>query len=213
VVNFSLPIFATICAFALAGGWGATQVIRIFSERRFSFVIAVAICAGLGLWAFHETGWTAVFAISLVLAWTLFALAAIDAFVFRLPDLLTFPLAAAGILVAYYPLHEPILAHLAGAAIGFGAFAVIAWGYARIRGREGLGFGDAKLAGVAGAWLGWAPVPSVILIACAAGLMWVGAKAIVRGRTALGERVPFGVALAIAIWIVWLYGPLEFAGA
>jgi prepilin signal peptidase PulO-like enzyme (type II secretory pathway) len=37
--------------------------------------------------------------------------------------------------------------------------------------------------------------------------------AILRGRAALTERIPFGVALAIAIWVVWLYGPLEFPGA
>ena len=38
--------------------------------------------------------------------------------------------------------------------------------------------------------------------------------AIARGRAALTERIPFGVALAIAIWVVWLYGPLEIlAGA
>jgi len=34
----------------------------------------------------------------------------------------------------------------------------------------------------------------------------------VRGRAALAERIPFGMALAIAIWVVWLYGPLEFLG-
>jgi prepilin signal peptidase PulO-like enzyme (type II secretory pathway) len=36
---------------------------------------------------------------------------------------------------------------------------------------------------------------------------------VMRGRAALTERIPFGVALAIAIWVVWLYGPLEFPGA
>ena len=73
--------------------------------------------------------------------------------------------------------------------------------------------GDAKLAAAGGAWLGWAPLPSVILIACAAGFLWVAAMTMIRGRAALTERIPFGVALAIGIWVVWLYGPLEIPGA
>ena len=46
-------------------------------------------------------------------------------FVFRLPDALTFPLAALGLLFAWYPLHE-LVAHIAGAVIGFAVFALIA---------------------------------------------------------------------------------------
>jgi len=156
-------------------------------------------------------GWTVVFAITLALGWALLTLAAIDILAFRLPDILTFPLAAAGLLVAQVVAHD-LWAHVAGAAIGYCAFAAIAWGFERARGREGLGLGDAKLAAAAGAWLGWMPLPSVVLIACAAGFLWVASLAIVRGRAALAERIPFGMALAIAIWVVWLYGPLEFLG-
>lgn len=157
-------------------------------------------------------GWTLVFGITLGLAWALFTLAAIDVLAFRLPDLVTLPLAAGG-LVASLILTNEIWAHLAGAVIGYCAFAAISWAFARLRGREGLGQGDAKLAAAAGAWLGWTPLPSVVLIACAAGFLWVAAMAIVRGRAALTERIPFGVALAIAIWVVWLYGPLEILSA
>jgi leader peptidase (prepilin peptidase)/N-methyltransferase len=52
---------------------------------------------------------------------------------------------------------------LAGAALGF----VIVWLpfdvlYARLRGRPGMGLGDAKLLMLAGAWLGWKGVPIVL---------------------------------------------------
>jgi leader peptidase (prepilin peptidase)/N-methyltransferase len=157
-------------------------------------------------------GWTPIFWITLGLAWTLLTLAGVDILAFRLPDVLTLPLAAAGLLVSLI-LPNDIWAHIAGAAIGYCAFAAIGWAFARVRGREGLGLGDAKLAAAAGAWLGWAPLPSVVLIACAAGFLWIATMAIMRGRAALSERIPFGVALAIAIWVVWLYGPLEFLGA
>jgi len=46
------------------------------------------------------------------------------------------------------------------------------------------------------------------------GLAWVGIAAMRRGRAALHEQLPFGVALAGALWIVWLYGvPGLFIGA
>jgi leader peptidase (prepilin peptidase)/N-methyltransferase len=173
--------------------------------------VAVALCAALGAWAAWIMGWTPIFAITLGLAWVLLTLAVIDVLAFRLPDLLTLPLAAAGLLISLIVLHD-FWAHLAGAVIGYCAFAAIGWAFARVRGHEGLGLGDAKLAAAAGAWMGWAALPSVILIACAAGFLWVAAFAILRGRAALTERIPFGVALAVAIWVVWLYGPLEFPG-
>jgi leader peptidase (prepilin peptidase)/N-methyltransferase len=210
VVPFQTGI--AVATFALAGGWSSARVASAFSGSRFATAIAVAICAALGAWAAVIMGWTPVFAITLGLAWTLITLAAIDVLAFRLPDLLTLPLAAAGLLISLI-LPSEFWAHLAGAVIGYCAFAAIGWAFARVRGREGLGMGDAKLAAAAGAWLGWEPLPSVILIACAAGFLWVATMAILRGRAALTERIPFGVALAIAIWVVWLYGPLEFPGA
>lgn len=207
----SLKIGITIFAFALAGGWSSARVTSAFSGQRFPIAIAAVLCGALAAWAIAIMGWTPVFAITLGLAWALLTLAAIDVLAFRLPDLLTFPLAAAGLLVSLIVPND-IWAHLAGAIIGYCAFAAIGWGFARVRGKEGLGLGDAKLAAAAGAWLGWVPLPSVVLIACAAGFLWVAVMAIMRGRAALTDRIPFGVALAIAIWVVWLYGPLEFLG-
>jgi leader peptidase (prepilin peptidase) / N-methyltransferase len=205
-------IAVAIATFAVAGGWLAAVVTKQFAGSRLRILLSIIACAILALWAYFETGWTIVFAMSLTLAWALFTLSAIDALVFRLPDALTLPLTAIGLLLSWYPFHD-LPAHIAGAAIGFAAFALIAWAYEKFRGHEGLGFGDAKLAGAAGAWLGWYGLPSVVIVACVAGFLWVGIKAAARGRSALTERIPFGVALAVGIWIVWLHGPLEFPGA
>lgn len=137
-------------------------------------------------------------ALALVLA----ALALFDLRRGRLPDWLTLPLAAAGLLRAWR-LGVGLEAAL-GCAVGFIAFAGLAVAYRRLRGREGLGFGDVKLAAAAGAWVGWQGLPSVVLLAAAAAL----AVAAARGRLAAAERVPFGAYLAPAILLVWLFGPL-----
>ena len=76
--------------------------------------------------------------------------------------------------------------------------------YRRLRGREGMGLGDAKLLGAAGAWVGWQGLAGVLLIAAVTGL----ATAVVLRRTSLSDALPFGPFLALGIWLTWLYGPL-----
>jgi leader peptidase (prepilin peptidase)/N-methyltransferase len=151
-------------------------------------------------------GW--VLAISLALGWTLICLAAIDLAVFRLPDAFTLPLLGAGLAVAWVLPGAPVAEHLVAAAGGWALLAGLALGYRAWRGVEGLGLGDAKLLGAAGAWLGVRALPSVLLIACLAAFAWVGVLAVRRGTLAARTRIAFGAPLSLAIWIVWLHGPL-----
>jgi leader peptidase (prepilin peptidase)/N-methyltransferase len=141
--------------------------------------------------------------------WTLLALGLIDWRNMVLPDLLTLPLIAAGPIVAEFVSPDDVLDDLAGAVGGFAAFTLVAWTYRRWRGREGLGAGDAKLLAALGAWVGATGLPSVVLLASLAALVAVlAARATRRGVPTAQDRVPFGPALAIAGWVVWLYGPL-----
>jgi leader peptidase (prepilin peptidase)/N-methyltransferase len=145
---------------------------------------------------------------SLGLAWTLVCLAAIDLTAYRLPDVLTLPLAAAGLGVALVLPGRPLPDHVAGALAGWGALAALAWAFRRWRGVEGIGMGDAKLFGAAGSWLGWAALPSVMLIACVAAFLWVGVRVLRRGPAAAREQIAFGAPLCLAILTVWLEGAL-----
>jgi leader peptidase (prepilin peptidase)/N-methyltransferase len=78
-------------------------------------------------------------------------------------------------------------------------------GYRRWRGHEGLGFGDIKLAAVAGAWLGWAMIFAVIEFATLSALSVFVLSGYIRGRPIKTTAVlPFGAFLAPAIWIGWL---------
>ena len=76
--------------------------------------------------------------------------------------------------------------------------------YRTVRGRAGMGFGDVKLAAVAGAWLGWADLPIAVNIGALSAL---GAVLYVRFSGAGFDpeaRQPFGAFFAPAIWICWL---------
>jgi leader peptidase (prepilin peptidase)/N-methyltransferase len=163
---------------------------------------------GVALWAWTEAdGW--VLWASCGFGWTLLALGLIDWRHMVLPDLLTLPLIAAGPIVAEFAAPDEVLDDLAGAVGGFAAFTVVAWAYRRWRGKEGLGAGDAKLLAALGAWVGATGLPSVVLLASLAALVAaLAARAMQRGLPAAQDRVPFGPALVIAGWVVWLYGPL-----
>lgn len=60
---------------------------------------------------------------------------------------------------------------LAGAAAGFSVLAVTIWGYLRLTGREGMGWGDAKLLAAVGAFLGWRHLPAVVFLGAVQGLI------------------------------------------
>ncbi len=97
----------------------------------------------------------AIFLSDFALAMALVAAAFIDAEHMYLPDPITiggalFGLATPGLRGLTY------LDAFAGAAIGFvGVWLPLVVGYKAIRGRAGMGLGDAKLVMLAGAWFGW----------------------------------------------------------
>jgi leader peptidase (prepilin peptidase)/N-methyltransferase len=99
-----------------------------------------------------------------------------------------------------------------GAAAGFASLALIAWLYRRLRKREGLGLGDAKFSAAIGAWVGWQGLPTMLLWGSMLGLLFATALTLRGTRLRLSDRLPFGVFLAAGGWLVWLYGPLAFAG-
>lgn len=149
--------------------------------------------------------------VAVLLGFVLIALSTIDWLAYRLPDALTLPLVVAGLVLHASELGAAFLDHLTAAAVAFLGLAGVAWLYEKLRGRSGIGLGDAKLYAAAGAWLGLAGLPSVMLYATVAALVAVTLAALAGRTPTLRTRVPFGPFLAFAIWLVWLYGPIGFA--
>ncbi len=171
----------------------------------FHLVIELAAVA-VALWVVltqTEPGW--IWA-SCVLGWTLLALAWIDAEHMFLPDMLTLPLVLAGLGACVLLDRWSVVDHALGAALGYLAFRAIAAFYQAWRGRTGLGGGDAKLLAAAGAWLGWQALPWVVLEASLAGIAAALTARVLGRHISRATALPFGPFLAIAIWLVWLYG-------
>jgi leader peptidase (prepilin peptidase)/N-methyltransferase len=172
------------------------------------FVIVIELAAiAVVAWAAMETeGW--ILAASCAFGWTLLLLGAIDWRTQLLPDVVTMPLLLAGLAVAYVLDPTSWGDHLIGGVAGFAAFAGLAFLYRLLRGRDGLGLGDAKLMAAMGAWIAWQGLPTLVLWASILGLAWALANAARGRRLRLEERLPFGPFLALGGWLVWIYGPL-----
>ncbi|OYU14441.1 MAG: prepilin peptidase [Alphaproteobacteria bacterium PA4] len=157
-----------------------------------------ALAGGIGavaLWMHPDAAGLA----SAAFGWGLLALLVLDLEHFWLPDALTLPLLAAGLaLGAVLP---PALTDRGiGAAAGFATLWGIAALYQRATGRTGLGGGDPKLFAAIGAWLGWALLPFVLLLAATLGLALVGYDRLMGVPVTRHSRVPLGALLAAAAW-------------
>jgi leader peptidase (prepilin peptidase)/N-methyltransferase len=100
---------------------------------------------------------------------------------------------------------EQVALALARAAVAAAVFLAIKLGYRWMRGREGLGMGDVKLAGVAGAWLDWFAILVAVELAVLAALGVHLVRLAIRKRPLRAAgALPFGLYLAPAIWVAWL---------
>lgn len=127
---------------------------------------------------------------------------------FRIPNWISFPLIAAGLLLAILNPNANFALHALGALFGYGFI----WGlnaYWRRRfAKEGIGMGDAKLFAAAGAWLGIFALPLVMLAASGSALCVIGHTKHGQPNTSNPEsRIAFGPYIALGFWVVWLVGP------
>ncbi len=144
--------------------------------------------------------------ISCSLGWVLLACGWIDLHTMLLPDVLTLPLLIGGLGTTALLDPESLSDHAAAAAAGYLLLFFVSISYRIIRGRNGLGLGDAKLTAALGAWVGLSALPLILLIASCIGL---AAAVVLRvsGHVVTAQtRLPFGPCIAAAGWLMWLYG-------
>jgi leader peptidase (prepilin peptidase) / N-methyltransferase len=143
------------------------------------------------------------------LALVMLTIAAIDRRRFIIPNALTVGGFALGIFHAAAQEPDAVLRAIALATTRGLVFAILLLilraVYVLVRGREGLGLGDVKLAGVAGIWLDWPMMPIAIEIAAGAALSVFWIRQFALGQSfSRTTRLPFGLFFAPAIWISWV---------
>ena len=155
-------------------------------------------------------GWTGL--AGAVLAGLALAIAVVDRRWQIIPDELNALACVAGLAAAALKSPAPeaaVLDALVRASLMFLAFFAFRTGYKQLRGVDGMGLGDVKLAGVAGVWLEWTDLPMAVEIAALSAL----AAALIgrlRGKElGLRAKMPFGLFFAPAIWICWLIAAIR----
>ena len=115
---------------------------------------------------------------------------------FIIPNELTFPLMLIGFVKSFDPnLNQTIFPNyinsLLGGFFGYTVIWLIIFLYKKIRNKEGMGLGDAKLMAVVGFWFGWVSVPFTIFISSAVALALVVPSLIKKTRN-MSAQIPFG---------------------
>jgi len=112
-----------------------------------------------------------------------------------LPNTITLPGIAIGVILSFIA-PPGWQASLIGALLGGGVLYGIAWSYYLVRREEGLGMGDVKMLAMIGAFLGWKAVLVTLVLSSFSGAL-LGMALIVLQRGSMRLALPFGTFLAI----------------
>lgn len=154
-------------------------------------------------------GWNLALLFAFYFACSLLVVTYIDLDHRIIPDRITLPGIAVGLLLALVAPAEARLGAvqqwLLGVLVGGGILWAVAWAYAALTGREGMGGGDIKLLAMIGAFLGWQGVLLTLLLASfigsLVGVVWM----VVRG-TDSKLAIPFGPFLALGALVALFWG-------
>lgn len=167
-----------------------------------------AILSAAVAWKFGVHWYTAA---ALFFTWMLIAMSGVDFDTTLLPDNMTLPLLWVGLLLSIVGtdpslgLPVDMKSSIIGAVAGYLSLWSVYHLFKLLTGKEGMGYGDFKLFGALGAWLGWQSLPLIILLSAFTGAVVGITLIVVRGRDR-NIPIPFGPYLAAAGWIALMWG-------
>jgi leader peptidase (prepilin peptidase)/N-methyltransferase len=163
-----------LLSYVFLGGRCRSCKVRI-SPRYFIVELLTAV---LGVLLYHRFGLTLAFFSGFVFVSALIVISFIDLDVRLVPDLISLPGIAVGLLISVvgrYAIKDSLeivpspFSAVLGVVIGGGFLLLVAWAYEYFTGIEGMGGGDIKLLAMIGAFLGWTSIPVTLFAASLAG--------------------------------------------
>ncbi len=144
-------------------------------------------------------------ALVLVLAYVV----VVDIKIFRIPDFANAIIALMGLTIAGTNGTEALVWAVTSSLIAFAAIWAFQLLYFRVRNRDGLGFGDTKFIAAATTWVGLEGLPTMLLVACLAALLFVAAKYAFTRSVLITDRLPFGPFLGLGLLLTHYFGPAD----
>ena len=122
-----------------------------------------------------------------------------------IPDQISLPGIIIGFAFSFFLPWNGWLNSLLGILLGGGSLYLIAWGYEKLTGKEGMGGGDIKLLAMMGAFLGWRSVLFIIFAASLVGSV-IGVAAMLIQKKDGKLAIPFGPFLAFGAVLYIFFG-------
>ncbi len=115
---------------------------------------------------------------------------------FIIPNEITYPLMVIGFIKSFDPnlnmdLFPDFMNSLIGGLFGYMIIWLIIFIYKKLRDKEGMGLGDAKLLSVIGFWFGWVSIPFVIFFSSTVALL-SALPDLIKNKKNLSSQIPFG---------------------
>ncbi|MDH4165934.1 MAG: A24 family peptidase [Gammaproteobacteria bacterium] len=206
----NIPVFSWLLLGGKCASCGGSISVRYPVVEFVTAVLSTAVAMHFG------PHWQTLAA--LLFTWALISLTVIDLDHTLLPDIITIPLLWLGLLLSlcwHAGLRAPAptdpSSAILGAVSGYLILWTVYWVFKLATGKEGMGYGDFKLLGALGAWMGWQMLPLILLFSAFAGAVIGIALILLRGRDR-NVPIPFGPYLAAAGWIALLWGPQIMGG-
>ena len=145
---------------------------------------------------YHFFGVTLTTLLLLILSVIFIIIFFIDLKHFIIPNVLTFTLMIVGFIKSFDPnLNKAIFPNyinsLIGGVFGYLIIWLIIYFYKKVRKKEGMGLGDAKLLSAIGFWFGWLSIPFTIFISSLVALILVIPSILNKSRE-MTSQIPFG---------------------
>lgn len=173
---------------------GRCRSCRALISLRYPLVEATNALGYLAIFWSFGPGWTSVLYALLFSA--LVVVTGTDLTHKIIPNVITLPGLAIGLLGAATVLPVGFINALLGVAIGGGILWLLAWLSPYLFGKEGMGGGDIKLVAMVGSFLGWKPALLTIMIGSFAGSV-IGISLIALRFMKRDDYIPFGPFLVL----------------
>ena len=196
--KYPIPFWGLIPIFGFLILGGKCHHCKLRISWRYPLVELVTM--GMTFYIFATLGLTPLAFATTFFSFALIALLFIDLETQLLPDIITLPVLWVGLLLNSFDMFTSLHDAVIGAVLGYMALWTVAAIFRRLRGVEGMGYGDFKCTAMLGAWLGWEALPWILVIASLSGTVFAVGY-LVKHKLKRTTPIAFGPFLTIAGFI------------